>query len=111
MPEIPTKKNRRVQHSVDRPLRPAQPYATLHQSHLKNAMILDIQPTIAAGVRQLEPVRIDPHSPKSAAPQSCNLRVGPQLPLDVVTTGPEDDAGGAPGLEVGETFAQLLASP
>ena len=51
MPEIPTKKNRRVQHSVDRPLRPAQPYRTLHQSHLKNAMILDIQPSIGAGVR------------------------------------------------------------
>src|SRR5215469_15002764 len=44
------------------------------------------------------------------SPQSSNLRVGPQLPLHIVTAGPEDDASGAAGLELGETFAQLLAS-
>ena len=44
------------------------------------------------------------------SPQSRNLRVGPQFPLYIVTTGPEDDAGGTPGLELGETFTQLLAS-
>src|SRR5438046_4095552 len=44
------------------------------------------------------------------SPQSSNLRVGPQLPFHIVTAGPEDDAGGAAGLEPGETFAQLLAS-
>jgi hypothetical protein len=44
------------------------------------------------------------------SPQSNNLRVGPQLPLHIVTAGPEDDASGAAGLELGETFAQLLAS-
>ena len=44
------------------------------------------------------------------SPQSGDLRVGPQLPLHIVTAGPEDDAGGAAGLEPGETFAQLLAS-
>src|SRR5215475_9316919 len=44
-----------------------------------------------------------------ASPQSGNLRVGPQLPLHTVTAGPEDDAGGAAGLEPNETFAQLLA--
>src|SRR5215469_9738521 len=43
-------------------------------------------------------------------PQSSNLRVGSQLPFHIVTAGPEDDAGGAAGLELGETFAQLLAS-
>src|ERR1700686_5253658 len=51
-------------------------------------------------------------SPVSAAPrspQSRDLRVGPQLPLDIVTAGPEDNAGGAPGLVLGQTFAQLLA--
>src|ERR1700681_2191124 len=56
--------------------------------------------------------RIDPRSQISAAPlspQSSNLRVGPQLPFHVVTAGPEDDASGAAGLELGETFAQLLA--
>ena len=59
-------------------------------------------------------VRVDPCSPISAAPrspQSCNLRVGPQLPPDIITAGPEDDAGGAPGLELRETFAQFLARP
>src|SRR5215468_10174152 len=45
-----------------------------------------------------------------ASPQSSNLRVGPQLPFHIVTAGPEDDASGAVGLELGETFAQLLAS-
>src|SRR6516225_8290184 len=45
-----------------------------------------------------------------ASPQSGNLRVGPQLPFHIVTAGPEDDAGGAAGLALGETFAQLLAS-
>src|SRR6201981_3783487 len=45
-----------------------------------------------------------------ASPQSGNLRVGLQLPFHIVTAGPEDDAGGAAGLELGETFAQLLAS-
>src|ERR1700756_2138997 len=44
------------------------------------------------------------------SPQSSNLRVGPQLPLHIVTAGPEDDASGAAGLELGKTFAQLLAS-
>src|SRR5215467_11688191 len=44
------------------------------------------------------------------SPQSSNLRVGPQLPFHIVTAGSEDDAGGAVGLELGETFAQLLAS-
>src|SRR6516164_2566131 len=44
------------------------------------------------------------------SPQSSNLRVGSQLPLHIVTAGPEDDAGRAAGLELGETFAQLLAS-
>src|ERR1700720_3044640 len=56
--------------------------------------------------------RIDPRSQISLAPpspQSSNLRVGPQLPLHIVTAGPEDDAGGAAGLELDETFAQLLA--
>ena len=60
--------------------------------------------------RRLE--RIDPRSQISVAPpspQSSNLRVGPQLPLHIVTAGPEDDASGAAGLELGETFAQLLA--
>ena len=51
-----------------------------------------------------------PISAVPSSPQPCNLRVGPQLPLDIVTAGPEDDAGGAPGLELGQTFAQLLAS-
>src|ERR1700746_1750049 len=45
-----------------------------------------------------------------ASPQSSNLRVGPQLPFHIVTAGPEDDAGGAAGLELGETSTQLLAS-
>src|SRR6516225_6740435 len=44
------------------------------------------------------------------SPQSGNLRVGPQLSFHIVAAGPEDDAGGAAGLELGETFAQLLAS-
>src|SRR5215813_10762658 len=44
------------------------------------------------------------------SPQSSNLRVGSQLPFHIVTAGPEDDASGAAGLELGETFAQLLAS-
>src|SRR5215472_2120112 len=44
------------------------------------------------------------------SPQPGNLRVGSQLPLHIVTAGPEDDAGGAAGLELGETFAQLLTS-
>src|ERR1700732_3725417 len=57
--------------------------------------------------------RIDPRSQISVtppSPQSSNLRVGPQLPLHIVTAGPEDDASGAAGLELGETLAQLLAS-
>src|SRR5229473_972018 len=57
--------------------------------------------------------RIDPRSQISVAPpspQCSNLRVGPQLPLHIVTAGPEDDARGAAGLELDETFAQLLAS-
>src|SRR5437763_9654082 len=45
-----------------------------------------------------------------ASPQSSNLRVGPQLPFHVVTAGPENDAGSAARLKLGETFAQLLAS-
>src|SRR5947208_1358891 len=56
---------------------------------------------------------IDPRSEISVAalsPQCSNLRVGPQLPLHIVTAGPEDDASGAPCLELDETFAQLLAS-
>jgi hypothetical protein len=44
------------------------------------------------------------------SPQSGNLRVGPQLPFHIVTAGPKDDAGGAAGLDPGETLAQLLAS-
>src|SRR6516164_11221119 len=44
------------------------------------------------------------------SPQSSNLRVGPQLPFHIVTAGPEDDASGAAGLELDETFAQFLAS-
>src|SRR6516225_1347066 len=43
------------------------------------------------------------------SPQSSNLRIGPQFPFHIVTAGPEDDAGGAAGLELDETFAQLLA--
>src|SRR5580765_1197900 len=57
--------------------------------------------------------RFDPRSQISltpASPQSSNLRVGPQLPLHIVAAGPEDDAGGAAGLDLGEAFAQLLAS-
>ncbi len=52
--------------------------------------------------------RIDPRSQVSVAsssPQFSNLRVGPQLPLHIVTAGPEDDASGAAGLELDETFA------
>src|SRR5881392_2932427 len=44
------------------------------------------------------------------SPQSSNLRASSQLPFHIVTAGPEDDASGASGLELGETFAQLLAS-
>src|SRR5579864_634319 len=44
-----------------------------------------------------------------SSPQSSNLRVGPQLPLHIVTARPENDASGAAGLELGETLAQLLA--
>src|SRR6516162_750453 len=44
------------------------------------------------------------------SPQSSNFGVGPQLAFHIVTAGPEDDAGGAAGLELGQTFAQLLAS-
>src|SRR5436190_21418746 len=57
--------------------------------------------------------RIDPRSQISVAPpspQCSNLRVGPQLALHIVTAGPEDDASGPAGLQLGETFAQLLAS-
>src|SRR3981189_1497208 len=57
--------------------------------------------------------RIDRRSQLSVtppSPQCSNLRVGPQLPLHIVTAGPEDDASGAAGLELSETFAQLLAS-
>ena len=50
--------------------------------------------------------RIDP----LPSPQCSNLRVGPQFPLHIVTAGPEDDASGAAGLELDETFAQFLAS-
>src|ERR1700687_4866603 len=56
--------------------------------------------------------RINPRSQIRVAPplpQCGNLRVGPQLPLHIVTAGPENDASGAAGLELGETFAQLLA--
>src|SRR6185437_10446915 len=58
------------------------------------------------------PTNRDRRSPTRTAPrspQSRNFRVSPQLPLDIVTAGPEDNAGGAPGLEQGETFAQLPA--
>src|SRR6516164_4234470 len=44
------------------------------------------------------------------SPQPSNFCIGSQLPFHIVTAGPEDDAGGAAGLELGETFAQLLAS-
>src|SRR5437762_10084510 len=50
------------------------------------------------------------NSPRLWSRQFSNLRVGPQLPLHIVTASPEDDASGAAGLELGETFAQLLAS-
>ncbi len=43
------------------------------------------------------------------SPQSRNLRVGPQLPFDIVTGRPENNPGGAPGLELAETCAQFLA--
>src|SRR5580704_8198373 len=46
---------------------------------------------------------------RASSPQSGNLRVGPQLPCHIVTAGPEDDAGGAPGFELSETLTQLLA--
>src|SRR5947207_13883342 len=49
-------------------------------------------------------------SRRAESPQFGNLRVGPQLPLHIVTAGPEDDASGAASLELDETFAQLLAS-
>src|SRR5262249_48299633 len=49
-------------------------------------------------------------SDAAPSPQSSNLRVTSQLPFHIATAGPEDDAGGAAGLELGETFAQLLAS-
>ena len=57
-------------------------------------------------------VRDDPCSSISASPrspQSRNLRIGFQLPLDIVTAGPEDDAGGAPGLELDQALPQFLA--
>ena len=57
--------------------------------------------------------RIEPRSQLSVAPPSprtCNFCVGSQLPFHIVTAGPEDDASGAAGLELRETFAQLLAS-
>src|SRR5437764_422119 len=44
------------------------------------------------------------------SPQCSNLRIGPQLPLHIVSAGPEDDARGAAGLELDEALAQLLAS-
>src|SRR6516165_7936374 len=44
------------------------------------------------------------------SPQCSNFCVGPQLPFHIVTAGPEDDPGGAAGLEPGEPFAQLVAS-
>jgi hypothetical protein len=47
---------------------------------------------------------------RAPSPQSSNLRVGSQLPFHIETAGPENDAGGAAGLELGETFTQLLAS-
>src|SRR5262249_4623695 len=43
------------------------------------------------------------------SPQPRNLRIGPQFALDVVSAGAEDDAGGSPGLELRQTFAQLRA--
>src|SRR5436189_3147415 len=57
--------------------------------------------------------RIDRRSQISVAPSSpqcSNLRVGPQLPLHIVTAGPEDDASGAADLQLDETIAQLPAS-
>ena len=47
---------------------------------------------------------------RAPSPQSSNLSVGSQLPFHIETAGPENDAGGAAGLELGETFTQLLAS-
>src|SRR5215472_11346616 len=44
------------------------------------------------------------HKISDASPQSSNLRIGSQLPFHIVTAGSEDDAGGAAGLEPGETF-------
>src|SRR6202008_1105799 len=49
-------------------------------------------------------------SDASPSPQSSNRRVGSQLSFHIVTAGPEDDASGAAGLELGESFAQLLAT-
>src|SRR5207244_13619887 len=58
--------------------------------------------------------RIDRRSQLSVtppSPQCSNLRVGPQLPLHIVTAGPEDDASGSAGPPPSETFAPLPARP
>src|SRR5438105_5954591 len=65
---------------------------------------------MGSGPGPLGPSRNGHASDAPRSPQSSNLRVGPQLPLHIVTAGPEDDASGAAGLELDETFAQLLAS-
>src|SRR5690348_4937745 len=57
---------------------------------------------------------IDPRSQISVTPptpQCCIPAVGPQLPLHTVAARPDGAADGAAGLELDETFAQLLASP
>src|SRR5215467_192561 len=64
-------------------------------------------------LRSLLGTRRGEQSQISVAPpstQPSNLRVGSQLAFHMVTAGPEDDASGAAGLELGEAFAQLLAS-
>jgi hypothetical protein len=73
---------------------PRRPDETGLRERLREAMALRARPPAPAPPR---------------SPQSRNFRVGPQLPLDIVTGRPEDNAGGAPGLQLGETFAQRLA--
>ena len=58
-------------------------------------------------IKAKPPLTNQPTAPRS--PQSRNLRVGSQLPLDIITGRPEDNARGALGLELGKPFAQRLA--
>jgi hypothetical protein len=98
----------------------------LQQGQIEHAQQLSITPTTAIGAKlSVLPgprngecwthcgpcsVRGATGDHKSATRKSSNLRVGSQLPFHIVTAGPEDDASGAAGLELGETIAQLLAS-